>query len=64
MIKYYKIQQKLLINLFFEFIQIIDKVIKYNVFMAKFKTKLSENDLALQIVGDKLMDPVTPTCHG
>ena len=32
--------------------------------MAKFKTKLSENDLALQIVGDKLMGVFTPTCHG
>ena len=32
--------------------------------MAKFKTKLSENDLALKILGDKLMGPFTPTRHG
>ena len=35
--------------------------------MAKFKTKLSESDFALQIAGDKLMSPltrITPTCHG
>jgi len=28
------------------------------------KQKLSENNLALQIVGDKLMGPFNPTCHG